>query len=91
LCGPEKIKIRWAEQTYIFNADDQAIIEAIKATRRWVIVKIIVITDSLSNLMAQETLYTKANIKKTELNDLLAEEGSLNLTLMGAIPQEHHG
>jgi hypothetical protein len=53
--------------------------------------KIIVITDSLRNLMAQETLYTKANIKKTELNDLLAEGGSLNLTLMDAIPHGHHG
>jgi hypothetical protein len=76
ICGPEEIKIRLAEQTCIFNAEAQAIIEMIKATRRWEIVERIVITDSLSNLMAQETLYAKGNSKKTELKDLLAEEGS---------------
>jgi ribonuclease HI len=69
MCGPEEIKIRLAEQTCIFNAEAQSIIEAIKATRRWGIVKRIVITDSLSNFMAQETLYTKENSKKTELKD----------------------
>jgi ribonuclease HI len=74
ICGPKEIKIRLAEQTCIFNAETQAIIEAIKATRRWGIVKRIVITDSLSNLIAQKTLYTK-------VKDLLAEEGS-NLRLM---------
>jgi ribonuclease HI len=62
---PEQIKIRLAEQTSICNAEAQAIIEAKKATRRWGIVKKIVITDFLSNLMAQETLYTKGNSKKT--------------------------
>jgi hypothetical protein len=76
ICGPEEIKIRLAEQTCICNAEAQAIIEMIKATRRWEIVERIVITDSLSNLMAQETLYAKGNSKKTELKDLLAEEGS---------------
>jgi ribonuclease HI len=70
-----------AEQTFIVNAEAQAIIEAIKATRRWGIEKRIVITDSLCNLMAEETLYTEGNRKKTELNDLLAEEGS-NVRLM---------
>jgi ribonuclease HI len=79
--GSEGIKIRLAEQTCIFNAEVQAIIEAIKATRRCGIVKRIVIMDSLSNLMAQEKLYTKGNSKKTELKDLLAEESS-NLRLM---------
>jgi hypothetical protein len=69
ICGPEEIKIRLAKQTCIFNADAQASIEAITATRRWGIVKRIVITDSLSNIMAQETLYTKGNSKKTELKD----------------------
>jgi ribonuclease HI len=68
-----------AEKTCIFNAEAQNIIEAIKATRR--IVKRIVITDFLSNLMVQETLYYKGNSTKTELKDLLAEEGS-NLRLM---------
>jgi ribonuclease HI len=70
---PEEIKIGLTEQTCIFNAEAQVIIEVIKATRRWGIVKRIVITDSL---MAQETLYTKGHSKKTELKDLLAEEGS---------------
>jgi hypothetical protein len=64
---PEEIKIRLAEQTCIFNAEATAIIEAIKATTRWGIVKRIVITDSFSNFMAQQTLYTKVNSKKTEL------------------------
>jgi ribonuclease HI len=81
ICGPKEIKIRLAEQTCIFNAEAQAIIEAIKATRRWKIVKKIVITDSLSNLTAQETPYTKENSKKTELKDFFLEEGS-NLRLM---------
>jgi ribonuclease HI len=70
-----------AEQTCKFNAEAKAIVEAIKATRRWGIVKRIVITDSLTNLMAQETLCTKKNSKKTELMNLLAEKGS-NLRLM---------
>jgi hypothetical protein len=57
ICDPEEISIRLAEQTCIFNAEDQAIIEAIKANRRWGIAKRIVITDSLSNLMAQKFVY----------------------------------
>jgi ribonuclease HI len=72
ICCPEEIKIRLAEQACIFNAEASAIIEAMKATRRWGIVIIIVITDSLSNLMVQETLYIKGHSKKTELKDLLA-------------------
>jgi ribonuclease HI len=39
------------------------------------------LTDSLSNLMAQESLYSKGNSKTTELKDLLAEEG-VNLGLV---------
>jgi hypothetical protein len=50
--SPEEIKIRLAEQMCIFKPS-----EVIIATRRWRIEKRIVITDSLSNLMAQETLY----------------------------------
>jgi hypothetical protein len=69
ICSSKEIKIRLAEQTCIFNAEAKAIIEAIKATRRWGIVKRIVITDSLTKLMAQETLCTKKNSKKTELKD----------------------
>jgi ribonuclease HI len=34
ICGPEEIKIRLAEQTCIFNAETQATIKAIKATKR---------------------------------------------------------
>jgi ribonuclease HI len=79
--GPEEIKIRLAEQTCIFNAEAQAIIEAIKVTRTWGLVKRILITDSSSNLMPLETLYTKRNSKKTELKNLLTEEGS-NLRLI---------
>jgi hypothetical protein len=70
--SPEEIKIRLAEQTCIFNAEAQAIIEAIKATRRWGIVKRIVITDSLSNLIAQETLYATCH--------QIQEHGSLTTT-----------
>jgi hypothetical protein len=58
ICGNEKIQIRLAEQTCIFNDEAQAILEAIKGTRRWRIVNRILITDSLSNVMAQETLYS---------------------------------
>jgi hypothetical protein len=86
VCGPEEIKIRLAEQTCIFNAE--AIIEAIKATRRFGIVKRIVITDILSNIMAQETLYTKGNSKKT---GFVGRRGLKPETNVGAIPQGHHG
>jgi hypothetical protein len=34
ICGPEEIRIRLAKQTCIFNTEAQAIIEAMKATRR---------------------------------------------------------
>jgi hypothetical protein len=44
-----------------------------------------VITESLCNLMAQETLCIKGNSKKTELKNLLAEEGSNPKTNVGAI------
>jgi hypothetical protein len=80
-CGTKEIRIRLPEQTCIFNAEAQAIIEAIKTTRRWRITKKVILTDSLSNLMAQQPLYSKGNSKTTELKDLLAEEGS-NLGLM---------
>jgi hypothetical protein len=73
ICDNREIKIRLEEQTCIFNAEAQAIIEAIKATRG--ITKKIILTDSLSNLMAQKSIYTKGNGKTTEIKDLLAEEG----------------
>jgi hypothetical protein len=38
------------------------------------------------NPMAQETLYTKGNSKKTDLKNFVVEE-----TNVGAIPHEHHG
>jgi ribonuclease HI len=79
--GTKEIRIRLAEQTCIFSAEAQAIIEAIKATRRWRITKKVILTDSLSSLMAQESLYSKGNSKTTELKNLLAEEGS-SLRLM---------
>jgi predicted secreted protein len=45
----------------------------------------LLLTDSLSNLMAQEALYSKGNSKTTELKDLLAEAGSnLRLTWVPA-------
>jgi ribonuclease HI len=83
ICGTKEIRIRLAEQTCIFNAEAQAIIEAIKATRRWRITEKVILTDSLGNLIAQESLYSKGNGKTTELKDLLAEEDS-NLRLMPA-------
>jgi ribonuclease HI len=78
ICGTKEMRIRLAEQTCIFNAEAQAIIEA---TRRRRITKKVILTDSLSNLKAQESLYSKGNSKTTELEDLLTEEGS-NLRLM---------
>jgi hypothetical protein len=65
----------------IFNAEAVAILEATKATRRWGIAKKIILTDSLSNLMAQEKIYTRGNSKIAELKDLLAEERA-NLKIM---------
>jgi hypothetical protein len=56
------------------NAEAQAVIEAIKATKRWGVVKKIVITESLCNLMTQETLCTKRNSKKIELKDFLEKK-----------------
>jgi ribonuclease HI len=67
-------KIRLAGQMSIFNAEAQAIIEAIKITR-------IIMTYSLSNIVAQKETFTKRNSKKMELKELMAEEGS-NLKLM---------
>jgi hypothetical protein len=58
----------------IFNAEAVAILKAIKATRRWGIAKKSSLTDSLSNLMAQEKIYTRGNNKIAELKNLLAEE-----------------
>jgi hypothetical protein len=52
-----------------------------KITRRWGVDKCIIMTDSLSNFMAQEETFTRGNSKKMVLKDLMAEEGS-NLKLM---------
>jgi ribonuclease HI len=60
---PRRNKNKIGGTNVFINAE--AIIEAIKATRRRGIVNRIVITDSLSNLMAQKTLYTNGNSKKT--------------------------
>jgi hypothetical protein len=49
--------------------------------RRNNVVKKIICTDSLSNLIAQQNLVTKINPKEAELKDLMAEEGN-NLKLM---------
>jgi hypothetical protein len=43
--------------------------------------KKVILTDSLSNLMAQESLYSKGNSKTTELKDRLAIKGT-NMRLM---------
>jgi hypothetical protein len=59
ICGDREIKIRLPKQMSIFNAEEVAI----KATRRWGIAKKIILTDSLSNLMAQEKIYTRGNSK----------------------------
>jgi hypothetical protein len=53
ICETREIKIRLQKQMSIVNAEAVAILEAIKATRRWGIAKNIILTDSLSNLMAQ--------------------------------------
>jgi hypothetical protein len=60
----------------IFNAEAVAILEAIKATRRWGIAKKIILSDPdpLSNLIAQQKIYTRGNSKIAKLKDLLAEE-----------------
>jgi hypothetical protein len=58
----------------IFNAEAQAIIEAIKITTRCEVDKRIIMTDSLSNIVAQEETFTRGNSKKMVLKDLMAEE-----------------
>jgi hypothetical protein len=70
-----------AGQMSIVNAEVQAIIEAIKLTRRWGVDKRIIMTDSLSNIVVQEGTFTRGNSKEMVLKDLMAEEGS-NLKLM---------
>jgi ribonuclease HI len=74
ICEAREIKIRLPKQISIFNAEAVAILEAIKATKRWGIAKKIILTDSVSNLMAQEKIYTRENQNIVELKDLLAEE-----------------
>jgi hypothetical protein len=54
ICEAREIKIRLPKQMSIVNAEVVAILEAIKATRRWGIAKKIILIDSLSNLLAQE-------------------------------------
>jgi hypothetical protein len=76
-----EVKIKLAGQMSIFNTEAQAIIEAIRITRRWGVDKRIIMTDSLSNIVAQEGTFTRGNNKKMVLKDLMAEEGS-NLELM---------
>jgi hypothetical protein len=51
----------------IFNVEAQAIIEAIKITRRWGVDKRIIMTDYLSNIVAQEETFTRGNSKKMVL------------------------
>jgi ribonuclease HI len=51
--GHSELKIRLAGQMSIFNAEAQAIIEAINMTRRWGVDKRIIMTDSVSNIVAQ--------------------------------------
>jgi hypothetical protein len=72
ICEAREIKIRLPKQISIFNAEAVAILEAIKATRRRGIAKKIILTDSLSNLRAQEKIYTSENSKIAKLKDLLA-------------------
>jgi ribonuclease HI len=79
--GHKEVKIRLAGQISIFNVVAQAIIEAKKITTRWGVNKRIIMTDSLSNIVAQEKTFTGGNSKKMALKDLMAEECS-NLKLM---------
>jgi hypothetical protein len=58
------VKIRLAGQMSIFDADAQAIIQAIKITTRWRVDKLIIMTDSFSNIVAQEETFTIRNSKK---------------------------
>jgi hypothetical protein len=55
--GQRKVKIRLAGQMSIFNAEEQAFIEAIKITRRWGVDKRIIMTDSLSNNVARRDFH----------------------------------
>jgi hypothetical protein len=65
--------VRWkAGQMSIFNAEVQAITEAIKITSRWGVDKRIIMTDSLSNIVAQEKTFTWGNSKKMVLKGLMA-------------------
>jgi hypothetical protein len=62
------------EPTTLFNAELQAILEAVKfkLMQRNNVVKKIICTDSLRNLIAQQNLVTKKNAKAAELQDLMA-------------------
>jgi hypothetical protein len=48
-------------------------IKAINITRRWKVNKRIIMTDSLSYIVAQKEIFTKGNSKKMVLKDLMAE------------------
>jgi hypothetical protein len=63
ICETREIKIRLPKQISIFNAEAVAILEAIKATRRWGITKKIILTDSLSNLIAQKKYTTEETVR----------------------------
>jgi hypothetical protein len=70
--GQREVKIRLAGQMSICNVETQAIIKAIKITRRWGVDKRIIMTDFLSNIVAQEETFTRGNSKKMVLKDLMA-------------------
>jgi ribonuclease HI len=77
-----KIKLKLPKLTPIFNAELQAIQEAVELMRKNKVGKKIICTDSLSNQIAQQNLVTKRNPKaNNELKDLMVEE-SINLKLM---------
>jgi hypothetical protein len=76
-----EIKLRLPKQILIFNAEAVAIMESMKAKKRWGIAKNTILTNSLSNLMAQEKIHTRGNSKIAELKDLLAKEIA-NLKIM---------
>jgi ribonuclease HI len=84
--GHKEVKIRLAGQMSIFNAEAQAIIEAIKITTRWGMNKRIIMTDSLSNIVAQEETFTRGNSKKMVLKDLFESKAD-----MGGSACEHQG
>jgi hypothetical protein len=89
--GHKEVKIRLAGQMSIFNAEAQAIIEAIKITRKWGVDKRIIMTDSLSNIVAQEETFTRGNSKKNGTKRPNGRIGFESKADVGVCACEHQG